>query len=152
MSNRLECTQKNSHSSTKSVRMLNNTVSHDSTYAVWTFIFLSTCLLIQKFHSLDKGIFFYKAIHVTKSNLSLLPTHKANLLTPGSGEGKCSIYYKAPHKENGWLMLRNPKLTKGFQQRLWKSQVREKVPGSVISSCTLLWLVDGDRTGWCHRG
>ena len=80
----------------------------------------------------------YKAIHITKSNLSLLPTHKANLLTPGGGQGKYSIYYKTPRKENGWLMLRNPKLTKGFQQSLLKSQVREKVTGSMISSCIVL--------------
>lgn len=93
----------------------------------------------------------YKPIHITKSNLSLLPTHKANLLTPGGGEGKYSVYYKAPHKENGWLMPRNPKLTKGFQQSLLKSQVREKVTGSMISSCIVLWLVDGEGTGWCQR-
>ena len=33
-----------------------------------------------------------------------LPTHsKANLLTPGCGEGKCSVYCRAPSKESRQL-------------------------------------------------
>ena len=42
---------------------------------------------------------------------------KANLLIPGCSEGKCIIYCRAPCKENGWLMLKNPELSNGFQQK-----------------------------------
>ena len=44
---------------------------------------------------------------------------KANLLTLGCGEGKYSVYCKAPNvgpsKENGQLMRKRPKLPNGFQ-------------------------------------
>ena len=37
---------------------------------------------------------------------------------------------KAPYKENGWLVLRNPELHEGFQQSVFKGQVRERGGGS----------------------
>lgn len=53
---------------------------------------------------------------------------KANLLTPGCGEGKCNIYCKAPDlgssKERGQLMLRRPDLSDWFQGRDFKEKVR----------------------------
>ena len=54
-----------------------------------------------------------------------------------------------PSKENGWLVPPNPKLPQGFQQSIFKGQVREgEVTGYVMSSCTILWLVGVEVTGW----
>lgn len=47
---------------------------------------------------------------------------KANLLTLDCGEEKCSVYHKAPYKGNRLLMLKNPKLPKGFQQPFLKTR------------------------------
>ena len=51
---------------------------------------------------------------------------EATLLTPGFGEGKCSICCKAPStgssKENRQLMLRRPKLSNPFRVSLLKGR------------------------------
>ena len=60
--------------------------------------------------------------------------NKANLLIPGSGEGKYSINCRAPSKESRQLVLRRPDLPKGFQGQVFKDRVREGVVGCVISS------------------
>ena len=71
-----------------------------------------------------------------------LPTcSKANALTPDCGEGKYSIYCKAPRKENGRLMLKRPKLPYGFQGRGFKGSVRDGAAVCVISLCTILGWV-----------
>ena len=73
------------------------------------------------------------------------PTHsKANLLIPGCGEGKCSIYCRAPRKESRQLAFKRPKLPEGFQEKVFKDRVREAGCGYVISLWTLFWLVDND--------
>ena len=38
---------------------------------------------------------------------------KTKLLLPCCGEEECTIYYRAPSKENGQLMLKRPKLPDG---------------------------------------
>ena len=63
---------------------------------------------------------------------------KADLLTPGCGERKYKIYFRVPHKENGKLMLKRPKLPDNFQGRGFIDSVREVSAGCMISSCTLL--------------
>ena len=65
---------------------------------------------------------------------------EANLLTLGCGEGKHSVYHRAPSKENGQLLLKRPKLPYGFQGRGFKSNVREGSAGYMISPCTVLRL------------
>ena len=53
----------------------------------------------------------------------------------------------------GQLVLKKPKLPNEFQKSMFKGRVigRGAVTGYVISLCTVLWLVDGEVTGWCHR-
>ena len=80
------------------------------------------------------------------------PMHsKANLLTPGCGEGKCSIYCKVPDKESGTdkaqKSLNSPM---GFRKGFLNARWGKGVAGCVISSCTILWFVDGEVTGQCH--
>ena len=58
---------------------------------------------------------------------SLLTCNRANLVTPGCGEGKYSVYCKAPSKENGQLVLKRPECPEGFQGRVFKDSVRERV-------------------------
>ena len=54
------------------------------------------------------------------------PTHsKANLLTPGCGEGKCTAYCKAPYKESRTANAQKAKLPDGFQPSHCKGKVRE---------------------------
>lgn len=47
---------------------------------------------------------------------------------------------------------KNAKLPKGFQQSIFKGQLREGVTGYLISWYTNLWLLGGEVTGWYHRG
>ena len=81
----------------------------------------------------------------TKHGATCLMHSKANLLTPGCGEGKYSVYCK----ENKPLMLKRPKLPNDFEGRVFKDSVRERVTGYVISLYSILWLVDGEVTCWC---
>ena len=87
-----------------------------------------------------EGIFETKKLFLNQTWICLSDISKANVLTPGCGEGKYSIYCKVPSvgpsKENGQLMLRRPKLPNGFQGRVFKDSVRERVMGCMISSCT----------------
>lgn len=54
------------------------------------------------------------------------PSHsKANLLIPGGGEGKCSVYYKALDKESG---ASDAEKAPGFQQIIFKGKVMEGSP------------------------
>ena len=48
-------------------------------------------------------------------------------------------------------MFKRPELPSGFQGRGFKDSVTECVTGCGISSWTVLWLVDGEVTGWCFR-
>ena len=44
---------------------------------------------------------------------------------------------------------------KGFGKALLKARLEcggGRLQGHVISLCTIIWLVDGEGTGWCHRG
>ena len=47
------------------------------------------------------------------------PHSKANLLTPDCGEGKHSIYFRLPSKDNGQLTLKRRELLDGFQERFF---------------------------------
>ena len=69
---------------------------------------------------------------------------KANLLTPGCGEGKCSVYCQAPSKESKQLVLKRPKLPEGFQENVFKDRVRERAAGVCDQLADILligWLV-----------
>ena len=44
---------------------------------------------------------------------------KANLLTLGCAEGKCSIYYRVPVKESRQLVLKRPEFPDGFQGKVF---------------------------------
>ena len=50
---------------------------------------------------------------------------KANLLTLGCGEEKCSVYCRAPSKESRQLVLKRPELPEGFQGKVFKNRMRE---------------------------
>ena len=50
-----------------------------------------------------------------------LPTcSKASLLTPGCGEGQCSIYCRRQARSPGQLVLKSPELPEGFQGKVYK--------------------------------
>lgn len=51
--------------------------------------------------------------------------HKANLPTLGSGEGKYSIYGRAPNKGNGQLTLKKTELFMAFRQGFFSSFMGE---------------------------
>ena len=72
---------------------------------------------------------------------------KASLLTPGCGEGKCSINCKSANtSRTGGLCFKNPKLPEGFQQSNFKGQVREggrRVCDQLVHNS----LADGEVTG-----
>ena len=55
---------------------------------------------------------------------------------------------QAPIKKNWQLIFKRPELPSGFQGMAFKDSVRERVMGFVIISCTVLWLVDGEVTGY----
>ena len=70
--------------------------------------------------------------------LNLGPCGKTNLLTPGCGGEKYSVYWRKPSKKNRKLMLKRPELPCGFLERIFI--------GSLWTS-----LVSGKVTGWCCR-
>ena len=48
---------------------------------------------------------------------------KVSLLTPASGEGEYSIYFRVPSEEYGQLMLKRTELTSSFQGRNFKGNI-----------------------------
>lgn len=75
------------------------------------------------------------------------PHGKTNLLTSVVVR-KVQHYCRTPSRENGWLMLKRPKLPKGFQGRDFKGKLKERVAECLISSWIFFWLVGGEVTGW----
>ena len=70
---------------------------------------------------------------------------KASLLTLGCGEGKYSVHWWAPNKENRQLMLKWPGLPDGFQERVFISGISCEC----CSSWTFSWVIAGEETAWC---
>ena len=67
---------------------------------------------------------------------------KTNLLTPGCGEGKYSVYCRVPSKENKQLVLKRPELPNGFQGRVFKSNIRGvgcRVPDQLVDVPLIAW-------------
>ena len=62
---------------------------------------------------------------------------------------KCSF---GAYKESEQLVHQKPKLPDGFQENIFKGKIREGGSQGVRSAHTILWLVDGEVTGQCHRG
>ena len=88
----------------------------------------------------------------TKLWSALLTRSKVNLLIQGCGEGKCSIYCKAPNmgpsEENGHLMLKRPKLPYDFWEKVFKGKVGERVSRCLISLWIFFSLVGSEVIGW----
>ena len=76
---------------------------------------------------------------------------KANLLTLGCGEGKCSVYCMEPSKESRQLVLKRPELCDGFQRKVLKDRVREGDCGVCDKLWTFFWLVGGKVSGSQHH-
>ena len=56
------------------------------------------------------------------------PIHsEAYLMTLGYAEGNYSVCYRTPSKEKGQLMLIISKLLQGFQERVFKEKMKERV-------------------------
>lgn len=65
-------------------------------------IFFLFRLILFEYLMYNKKKSFVFAVLLANQTWARLPMHsKANLLTLGYGEGKCSIYYKAPGKKLG---------------------------------------------------
>ena len=61
--------------------------------------------------------------NVTEPNLDPVSgMQKVDLLMPGCGEGKCSVYCKILDQSSGQLMLRKPELPKGFRETFFQSR------------------------------
>ena len=72
---------------------------------------------------------------------SALPTHrKASTLTQGCTR-KCNVYFRAPSNESIQLVPQRPQLPQGFQGKVFKDRMRERVVGYVNSSGTFFWFV-----------
>ena len=59
-----------------------------------------------------------------------------------------AAFIARPSREYGWLRLKRPV---GFQGKVFKDEVREKVLGCVISSWTFFRLVGGEVIGTQHH-
>ena len=71
---------------------------------------------------------------------------KANLLTLGWDEEKCSVYCKA-EQWHGLLIWKIWYPWK-IQVRVLKGKLRERTTSCVMDSFSVLWL---EVTGWCHK-
>lgn len=58
-----------------------------------------------------------------------------------------TAFISRPSKDNEQLMLKRPETPDGFQERFFKDIVWERVTGFMISSCTILRLVDREVIG-----
>ena len=76
-----------------------------------------------------------------------LTLHKADLLTLGYGGGKYSVYCKAPI-QGGWVACA---LKSWTPQSIFKARWERGVSGYVISSCSIIWLVDGGHSFGARR-
>ena len=81
---------------------------------------------------------------------------KANLMTPDCSEGNFSVYGKVPNaepnKKNGQLMFKRPENRNAFQERVFKSKVKEQVTGWMVSSCMSFSLGGGEVSRWLFGG
>ena len=67
---------------------------------------------------------------------------KANLLTPGCGEGKCSFNCKSANaRRTGVLCSKTPNSLEDFSKTILKASLWRGVAGYEISWCTILWLM-----------
>ena len=64
---------------------------------------------------------------------------------------KYSVYCRAPSKEYGKRIPKRPNLPDGFQGKVFKDRVRERVSVYLISSWTFFWLVGGEVIGSQHH-
>ena len=63
---------------------------------------------------------------------------KANLLTLGCGERKCSVCYLAPSKDFRQLVLKRPKLPNGFRERILNTGLGREGLREVVG-CVISW-------------
>ena len=82
---------------------------------------------------------------------------KANLMTPDCAEGNFSVCGKVPNagpnKKNGQLiMFKRPENRNAFQERVFKSKVREWVTGWMIRSFMSFSLAGGEVSRWLFGG
>ena len=77
---------------------------------------------------------------------------QANLMTPDCSEGNFSIYGKVPNaepnKKHGQLIFKRPENRNAFQERVFKSKVKEQVTGWMVSSCMSFSLGGGEVSRW----
>ena len=80
---------------------------------------------------------------IMKPNLSLLTSMQRSQSTDtGLWWMKVQCVLQTPSKEYGQLMLKSPRLPDGFQRSVFKGKVKESIAGCVISSFTILWLIE----------
>ena len=110
---------------------------------------MSITSLLRSKYSLDlpevgSNILTFLKVLPNQTWVCSLECNKANLLTPGCGEGKYNLYCRAPSTEKGQLKLKGPELPNGFQERDFKGTVRERTAGCMISCAQFLdWLASG---------
>ena len=61
-----------------------------------------------------------------------------------------AAFIARPSKEYGWPMLKTPELLDGFQGKVFKVRVMERVLGCMISLWPFFWLVGGEVVGCQH--
>ena len=108
-----------------------------------------TCRKISKHFTLAN--FLYMLMNQTW--VHLLTHSKANLSALDCGEGK--VWHLLQGTKQGVQAAsarRHPNSPMGFSKAFLKAWWGRGIPRCVISSGTILWLVDGEVTGWCHRG
>ena len=75
----------------------------------------------------------------------MLEAQQSHLWTPGSGEGKYSVYFQAPSKENSQLVFKKLKLLSGFQGRVFKDKEKERVVCNWLMYILLVGWGSGNR-------
>lgn len=70
----------------------------------------------------------------------MLEAQQSHLWSPGSGEGKYSVYCQAPSKENSQLVFKTLKLVSGSQGRVFRAKRSEKERVNIPGSCTSFYV------------
>ena len=90
---------------------------------------------------------------ITDTNLSWLTYLQTNpTYWHLAGVMESVAFIAKPGKKSRWLMLERLELSDGFQGRVLKEKMRERVVEYMNSLCIILWLVDGEVKAWCQTG
>ena len=90
---------------------------------------------------------------LSRVRLLVTPWTAAHQAPPSMGFSRQEYWSGVPLSSPwGTYCSKNPNSLMGFRQSMFTGQLKEAGCRVCDQLCTVFWLVDGEVTGWCHRG